>query len=242
MAQLDLFQKAIELSRAAQYDVFSPTEPSYDNFHFYSWIYPASSSGRTFPIFKVLMSNSCQNNCYYCANRAENHLPRYSFTPEELAHIFFELHRNTCHFIYQQIGLSRSYFSAFRPIVGTPMESEPPTSPKREHRLYQADFLIRKYHFKPDEMVFDDSGNLLRDEDPKATWAKQHPEFFPVELNTAEAKELIRVPGIGPKIASHLLARRRDTKIKTIDDLKSVGVPLKPTLPFILVDGRRFNF
>jgi predicted DNA-binding helix-hairpin-helix protein len=364
--QLDLFQRAIELSRAAQYDVSSPVESSYDCSPFHHWIYPASSAGGRFPIFKVLMSNSCQNNCYYCANRTETHLPRYSFAPEELAHTFFKLHHyglvegiflssaifdssakvmermlaaieiirqnyhfngyihlkimpqagrdyieraieladrvsvnleapkqiflskispnknierdlfpqmryaaelikqgrgrarsqttqfvvgasgetdqellRTCHFLYQQVGLSRSYFSPFRPIAGTPMEGEPPASRKREHRLYQADFLIRGYHFSPDEIVFDNYGNLPWEEDPKLVWAKQHPEFFPIEVNKASAKELIKVPGIGPKTASRLLTQRRKTTIKSIDDLKTAGVPVKPTLPFILVDGKK---
>jgi predicted DNA-binding helix-hairpin-helix protein len=122
------------------------------------------------------------------------------------------------------------------------MEGEPPVSKKREHRLYQADFLIRKYHFDFNEIVFDEKGNLPLEEDPKLIWAKQHPEFFPIEVNAAEASELIRIPGIGPKTASLLLAKRRETKLKSIDDLKAAGVPLKHALPFILIGGRRFNF
>ena len=109
--------------------------------------------------------------------------------------------------LYDSLGLSRIYFSAFQPVPGTPLADRRPASFEREHRLYQTDFLLRKYGFSADEIVLDELGNLPLDADPKQTWASRHPEFFPVEVNKAPLEDLLRVPGLGPVSAR---AHRRE--------------------------------
>jgi putative DNA modification/repair radical SAM protein len=140
--------------------------------------------------------------------------------------------------LYRDFKLERAYFSAFQPIRGTPLENLPPASPLREHRLYQADFLIRKYGFSIDEIPLDEKGNLFLNNDPKMEWARKHPEFFPIEINEAEREELLRVPGIGPVSAKRILKLRARKRITSIDNLKSIGVVVKRAAPFILVNGK----
>ena len=97
--------------------------------------------------------------------------------------------------------LHHAHFSAFQPVVGTPMEGARPTPPVRELRLYQAEHLLRQYGFRYDDLVFEADGNLALARDPKATWALSHPEVFPVEIGAAPYELLLRVPGIGPRAA-----------------------------------------
>ncbi len=139
---------------------------------------------------------------------------------------------------YRQFNLGRAYFSAFHPICGTSLENAPAESTVREHRLYQADFLLRQYGFALEELPFDEQGNLPRDVDPKLAWALQHPERFPVEVTTAEQEELLRVPGIGPETAARLVAARKESAILTVDDLQRLGVHLKRAAPFITLRGK----
>ena len=96
----------------------------------------------------------------------------------------------------------------FLPVKGTPLEAVPPTDPGREHRLYQADWLLRFYGFAAAELPFDAEGRLRTDVDPKAAWARAHPERFPIEVNAAPFDILVRVPGIGPESARAILTRR----------------------------------
>src|SRR5262245_24479159 len=105
--------------------------------------------------------------------------------------------------------LHHAHFSAFQPVAGTPMAEVAPVPAAREHRLYQAEHLLRQYGFGFDELVFEPGGNLALDCDPKAAWARSHPSSFPVELLRASREELLRVPGIGPRAADQLLAVRR---------------------------------
>jgi hypothetical protein len=107
----------------------------------------------------------------------------------------------TVQLLYRDVHLSRTYYSAFRPVARTPLEGEPPTSPLREHRLYQADWLMRFYDFSADELPFDPVGQLRTDIDPKTAWARAHPERFPIEVNRAPLGQLLRIPGIGPHLA-----------------------------------------
>lgn len=137
-----------------------------------------------------------------------------------------------------QMGLKRCYFEAFRPVPGTPLEGHNPTSRLRQRRLYQAEFLLREYGFRPEELVLDGDGNLPQDLDPKLAWALRHPEFFPVEVNRAEPEELLRVPGFGPRTVSKILHLRSKGKLRR-GDLKAL--PLKRAAPFILVDGKRYG-
>ncbi|MBC7319835.1 putative DNA modification/repair radical SAM protein [bacterium] len=141
--------------------------------------------------------------------------------------------------LYKELGLKRAYYSAFQPIKNTPLEDHPPTPLIREHRLYQADFLLRDYGFSANEFVFDREGKLFLPIDPKLAWAMNHPEYFPVEINTADITRLLRVPGIGPKSARRIIEFRKKEKIKDLETLKGLGVVVKRAKDFVLLNGKR---
>jgi predicted DNA-binding helix-hairpin-helix protein len=141
--------------------------------------------------------------------------------------------------LYRQIHLRRAYFSAFRPVPGSPLEELPPTPTIRQQRLYQADFLFRQYGFGLDELVFDGQGHLPLATDPKLLWASRHPERFPLEINTASREELLRVPGIGPTSADRLVRLRREGRLRRADVLAASGASQARALPYLLLDGRR---
>lgn len=356
------------LGESAQYDICAAcgTSASRVRSPMGRWIYPSSlPDGRTVLLFKVLMTNSCKNDCFYCVNRRGGNSQRVSFKPEELASLFMNLYRErrasglflssavssstartmedmiktvevlreryqfpgyvhlkilpgagfdyveraveiasrvslnleaptsehlkriarnkdfekdillrmkwvkslassqpnklkagqTTQFVvgaadesdheilqitdhlYKDINLTRAYFSAFQPLPGTPLEDHPATPLAREHRLYQADFLFRRYGFKLQELIFDRDGNLPLNLDPKMAWALSHPERFPVEINKAEKDELLRVPGIGPKSAGRIVAARLKGKIDSIEEVKRFGTVVKWAAPFILING-----
>ncbi|MCM8783898.1 MAG: helix-hairpin-helix domain-containing protein [Candidatus Omnitrophica bacterium] len=315
-------------------------------------------------LFKILQTNSCRNNCFYCANRRDRDFARFSFTPQELAKIFIEYYRqkkiqglflssalendadNTqgkmletikilrktygyqgyIHFkilpgvdkklifeaaklsnrislnleapgdvylnkiakeknmhkiliptlenmveavkfyplksgittqliigsgsetdkeiiffadeIYNRYKIKRIYYSGFAPVKGTPLEYHPHCSDLREYRIYQADFLLRKYGFKKEELVFDEQGNLLPNIDPKFAWAEKHPERFPVEINRASFEELLRVPGIGRCSAEKIIKFRRIKKIANLEDLKKLVPLLRRTQNFVTLNGK----
>ena len=365
---MDTFQKVQVLGQAAQYDICAAcgTEAGRIRDDIGRWIYPAAMpDGRRVMLLKILMSNACENNCLYCANRRGRDFRRISFQPEELARLFDELHRHglvqglflssaicggatrmmermlaaaellrfkyefrgyihlkilpgadlacveraaelanrlsvnleapsqerlahiandkdfddllapmglvkaitdrgrlvragqttqfvvgaadetdrevmhTTHRLYRELGLARAYFSAFQPVVDTPLEDRPPTPLIREHRLYQADFLLRRYGFEFDDLVFDEDGNLPRSSDPKMIWALTHPELFPVEVNLASREELLRVPGIGPRSVARILKLRRQGRVRSLQGLSEIGAVAKRAAPFILLDGRQ---
>jgi len=146
---------------------------------------------------------------------------------------------STTEILYKQYRLSRAYFSAFRPIEDTPLESVPPTPKIREHRLYQASFLMRDYGFTLEEMPFDQDGQLPSQTDPKLAWAQAHLTHQPVEINRASRQELMRIPGIGPRTAMAILSARQGGRIKRAEDLTKFGIPLPKAAPFILLDGRQ---
>jgi len=102
----------------------------------------------------------------------------------------------------------------------------------RENRLYQADWLMRFYEFKVDEIVDDKHPDLDLEIDPKLSWALRHPEYFPVDINKAEYSLILRVPGIGVKSAKLIVASRRFTRLKS-SDLKKMGIVLKRAQYFI---------
>jgi len=148
----------------------------------------------------------------------------------------------TTEFLHRQVGLARAYFVAFTPIPGTPLENHPPTSPLREHRLYQSSFLLRDYGFTVEELPFDAGGNLPLEHDPKWVWASRELLHAPVEINTADRLTLLRVPGIGPKGATRLLQARRHGRLRELADLRRLGVAADRAAPFILLDGRRPSY
>jgi putative DNA modification/repair radical SAM protein len=371
VVSVDTRQKIEVLGRSAQYDLCGEacgTEANRVRDDLGRWIYPAVlPDGKRINLLKILLTNACENDCYYCANRASRNFRRLSFTPEELAYAFDQMHRKglvkglflssgvcnagrtmdrmiatvelvrqryafpgyvhlkilpgatfahveravqlanrvsvnleapnperlariappkdfTTHLLqplqwanrlieeesqgrrasvsqttqfvvgasgetdrellsttarlYREVDLARVYFSAFQPIVDTPLEDHPPTPPLREHRLYQSDFLFRQYGFTFEDLVFDDSGNLPTEADPKLMWAQAHPECFPVEVNRASREELLRVPGIGPTSASRILKLRGKGEFCELSDLCKIGTVSKRAAPFILLKGK----
>ena len=369
--QPDAQEKIEILGHAARYDLCGEacgTEASRKLDEMGRWIYPAvMPDGKRISLLKVLLSNACQKNCAYCANRVGRDTRRISFTPDELARLFDQtVHRGlvqglflssgvcnsavqtmdrmiatvelireryqfrgyvhlkllpgisrdqveragqiaqrvsvnlevpnrerlsqiaphktadevlnpmrwasefiargegrwapagqTTQFVvgaadesdseimttvvhlYQKLHLHRAYFSAFQPIVDTPLEGHPLTPAWREHRLYQCDYLFRLYQFGLNDLIFDQDGFLLREADPKTIWARAHPEFFPVEINRAPRETLLRVPGIGPRSASHIVKWRLQGKFCTLQDLSKTGAVAQRAAPFILLDGKR---
>jgi predicted DNA-binding helix-hairpin-helix protein len=140
--------------------------------------------------------------------------------------------------LYAEVGLTRAYYSAFRPVPDTPLENLPAEDPWREHRLYQADFLMRQYGFGADELPMDAEGSLDRQTDPKLAWARLHPERYPVEINRADRETLLRVPGLGPISVGRILAGRREGRIREPEHLRKLGVEPGRALPWIIMDGR----
>ena len=333
------------------------------------WIYPVSlpGSGKRVNILKILLSNNCMHNCFYCANREGRDHPVTSFSAEELSSLFWHLYqkgmvrgiflssavdkspswtmsemlkvaeilRYRFHFsgylhlkilpdvsndyleeaiklatrvsvnleapnpqslceiapqknfsriwqkfqwfksqkergvstpagittqlvvggsretdreimqtssqLYGQFGLARVYYSAFQPVADTPLSYKPPVSTWREHRLYQADFLLRQYKFSFEELVFNEEGNFPLSLDPKILWANNHPEFFPVEVNSAPWEALIRVPGIGITSARRIMKLRREITFRDPKELSKLGVLINRALPFILMDGKKLK-
>lgn len=141
--------------------------------------------------------------------------------------------------LYRRVGLSRAYYSAFHPVADTPLAGCPATPAIREHRLYQADWLLRFYGFKLAELPFDPAGSLPREVDPKLAWAKAHLSQQPVELNRAGRAELLRVPGIGPQGAAAILRARRQAPLRDLSNLRALGIIPQRAAPFILLNGRR---
>lgn len=141
--------------------------------------------------------------------------------------------------LYRQVGLRRAYYSAFHPVEDTPLAGATATPPAREHRLYQADFLLRQYGFSVDELPLGPDGNLALDRDPKTAWAEAHPEHFPVEVNRAPQEMLLRVPGVGPLSAAAIVRARRQSNLRFLTDLGKLGVRTAHAAPYILIDGRR---
>lgn len=375
---MDAVQKVGVLGGAAQYDLCGEacgTQANRIRDDIGRWIYPAAMpDGKRVELLKVLMTNACENDCLYCAQRATRDGRRIRFEPAELARLFDELrrarrvqgiflssaicngpHRSmermidtieiirgryefkgyvhlkilpgsqraavaraiqladrvslnleaptaehlsrlsgakdfrddlvtrlrwaaeevaasrygarprvgggrsgvTTQFVvgaanesdrqivgaasrlYRQLDLHRAYYSAFQPVRGTPLAELPATPAWREHRLYQSDWLLRQYGFSFGELVFDGDGNLPREADPKLVWAKAHPEWFPVEVNRASRRELLRVPGMGPRSVKRILALRRETKFRDLRDLRQIGAVITRAAPYVLLNGRR---
>ena len=141
--------------------------------------------------------------------------------------------------LFRRLRLRRTYYSAFKPFPDTPLENLPPESPVREHRLYQASFLLRDYGFSMEELPLDEQGNLPLANDPKLVWAQQNLAESPVEINRASRHELIRVPGVGPVSASRIIEARRLGRVDHIAQLGKLGVNTDRIAPFILLNGKR---
>ena len=135
---------------------------------------------------------------------------------------------------YKQQQMKRVYFSGYVPLNADKRLPALTTKPPlvREHRLYQADWLMRFYKFGYDEIVDSTHPNLDLELDPKVAWALRHPEFFPIDIQTADYEMLLRVPGIGVKSAQLIVSGRRFTKIR-LEQMKKMGVVLKRAQYFI---------
>jgi len=329
---------------------------------FLDYIYPALSCEGIFRLFKILITNKCQNNCLYCGVRARRNCQRFLIAPQQLARIFLELYkakkveglfvssgiykspdysqrlildtiyilrkkfnfRGFIHakvlpsadlnlikglafladrvsinleasaevffkklcpekdynqgvierlrflsslskkgvfksgitsqivvgadkekdnqilrlssFLYTNYGLRRVYYSGFFPVKNTPLENKKPVSQRRILRLYQADVLIRKYGFRPQELFFDKEGNLSQDRDPKLVWAYNHREIFPVNVNKADLHLLRRVPGIGIKSSEKIIRIRKFFRFKHWEDLKKLRINIKRVKGWIRFD------
>jgi len=330
------------------------------------WIYPAAlPDGRRTNMLKVLLDNSCQNDCAYCAQRASRNGRRDRFWPEELAKTFDQMYQarlvqalflssglggnavrtmsrmiatveilrrrhafrgfvhlkilpgaqhaqveraaqlaqrisinmeapgakrlgtlcagkdfkediltrmwwmarlikerrflakgHTTQFVvgasgetdteivtaagklYGEYGLTRAYYSGFQPVPDTPLENQPPAPFMREHRLYQVDFLLRKYKFERTEIPFEQDGNLSLETDPKTLWAKNHPELYPLEINHASREELLRVPGLGVTSVERILKARTQGTFRWLEDLGKFGAVIRHAAPYLLFNGQ----
>ncbi len=140
---------------------------------------------------------------------------------------------NTAETLYGSYKLKRVYYSAFSPIPQSP-DSVPLAPPPlmREHRLYQADFLLRSYGFQASELL-PEAGNLDLDIDPKLAWALAHREHFPMDLNRADANMIARVPGIGLRNAQRVIELRRLRRVRW-EDLSRLRCSMKKIAPFII--------
>ena len=141
--------------------------------------------------------------------------------------------------LYKKFELKRVFYSAFVHVnedKALPARTDDGPPLLREHRLYQADWLLRYYDFKVDELLTEDRPDFNIYLDPKCDWALRHLECFPVEINRADYRTLLRVPGIGAKSASRIVKARRMNKLD-FSDLKKIGVVLKRALYFITCSG-----
>ncbi len=141
--------------------------------------------------------------------------------------------------LYENTALHRTYFSAFSPVKNTPLENKTAENAAREHTLYQIDWLLRIYGFQRDEieLALQHNGNFSYAIDPKIAIALNNPNQFPVDVNCASEKELLKVPGIGPRTARKIIEMREKRKFHSIKQLKEAGVITKRAQSFIWLDG-----
>ena len=142
--------------------------------------------------------------------------------------------------LYRRLGLSRVYFSAYQRGLGDPALpgerlrlGNPADLLTREHRLYQVDWLLRKYGFAAGEIPFEPDGSLSLVFDPKEMWARSHPERFPVDVNRADKEGLLRVPGFGLVTVGRVLKRRREGRLHSIEDVGKVGKRLNKAARYV---------
>jgi predicted DNA-binding helix-hairpin-helix protein len=146
---------------------------------------------------------------------------------------------STSQSLHQDQDMRRIYFSALTPLKGTPFANHAPVPTKREHRLYQADYLIRDYGFTESELAYDENGLLPLEKDPKLLWAEYNLKYHPIEINHASREELLRIPGIGPKGALAVIRARQSHTLSDLSALKKIGVHPQRAKDFILLNGKR---
>ncbi|HAM50416.1 MAG TPA: radical SAM protein [Nitrospiraceae bacterium] len=145
--------------------------------------------------------------------------------------------------LYERLRFKRVYFSAYQKGLGDPnipgerhFLSNPGEHFMREHRLYQVDFLVRKYGFSRKDILVDGSGKLRLDKDPKQLWAERHPDFYPVRINSSDRATLLRVPGFGPDTVKKILAMRRERNISRFEEIGIKGKRLENALRYVIFE------
>jgi predicted DNA-binding helix-hairpin-helix protein len=146
---------------------------------------------------------------------------------------------NTTNWLMKNVRLKRAYFSAFHPVYDTPLENKPAVNSMREHRLYQASFLLRDYGFDLEDLPFTTESNLPINTDPKQAWAQMNLLHSPIEINQADRYQLLRIPGIGLKGADAILNARRLSRLRDLSTLKKLGIIAERAAPYVLLDGRK---
>ncbi len=142
--------------------------------------------------------------------------------------------------LYRQYGLTRAYYSGFSPVIQTPFENLPPTDPLREHRLYQASFLLRDYGWNVEDLPFMSDGNIQLELDPKMAWAELHLRYSPIDVMKANREQLLRIPGIGPVGADAIIKARRQGRLTDLAHLRKLNIKApEQAAPYILLDGRK---
>lgn len=141
--------------------------------------------------------------------------------------------------LYDRYQLKRVFFSAYVPVVESALLPSKETKPPllREHRLYQADWLLRFYGFRAEELLDEQTPSFDPRLDPKCCWALRHPDFFPVEVNRADYEALLRVPGLGVVSARRILTARRTGPLR-LENLPKLGVVMKRAQYFLTANGR----
>ncbi|MDO5413832.1 MAG: putative DNA modification/repair radical SAM protein [Bacillota bacterium] len=144
--------------------------------------------------------------------------------------------------LYHTFKMKRVYYSAYVPVVDSPILPDRTTAPPlaREHRIYQADWLLRFYGFSVSELFNSGDENLDPDLDPKVTWALRNLDKFPMEINKAPYEMLLRIPGIGAISAKRIVRQRKVSSVK-FDDLKKMGVVVKRAKYFLTCSGRYYG-
>ena len=173
------------------------------------------------------------------------HAPRFAPAGQSTQMIVGATPENDLHILrltqglYDRYRLKRVFFSAYVPVVESALlpsrETKPPIL--REHRLYQADWLLRFYGFRAEELLDEQTPSFDDRLDPKCCWALRHPEFFPVEVNHADYEALLRIPGVGVVSARRILAARRVGPLR-IEQLPKLGVVMKRAQYFLTASGR----
>ena len=142
--------------------------------------------------------------------------------------------------LYERLKMHRVYFSAYQRGLGDSSIAGEQVEPEskadilmREHRLYQVDFLLRKYAFTEPDIVFENDGNLSLATDPKHAWATRNPDFFPVNINKASKFSLLRVPGLGPITVKRILEQRKQGRMRSIEDVGKTGARLEKAKKYL---------
>ena len=142
--------------------------------------------------------------------------------------------------LYDRLNMHRVYFSAYQKGLGDASiagelagQEKPADVFMREHRLYQVDFLFRKYGFAESDIILDNNGNLPLTADPKEAWAMRNPDVFPVDINRASRFELLRVPGLGPITVKRILQQRKTARIRGTCDVDQAGLRLQKASKYL---------